>query len=325
MRLVIGSGCALAIAWSLGAGSARAAAPAITTLPTTVGTTSATVTGTVNPEGLATTVHFEFGLDSRFRIDGRPTTYSPAPELQVVPDFASHQVATTISGLLPNALYHMRLVATNGDGTTTSADQTFQTRADPAPPKPVLGKSENVAPAFGRVLVKKPRSRAFALLTERRQIPVGSQIDARRGTIKLTAAAGHGKLQTGRFGSAVFGLMQLRRGLEKGLTILRLLSDTGSCAAHPAADPRSDPFGPIATAALSGRVLQTLRASVHGHFRTRGRYSAGTVRGTTWETIDQCDGTLTVVQRGTVDVYDFGRRVTIPVHAGERYLASKTP
>ena len=35
------------------------------------------------------------------------------------------------------------------------------------------------------------------------------------------------------------------------------------------------------------------------------------------------DGTLTVVREGTVAVRDFGRRRTILVEAGERYLARK--
>jgi hypothetical protein len=52
---------------------------------------------------------------------------------------------------------------------------------------------------------------------------------------------------------------------------------------------------------LSSRVLRLLHASAHGHFRTIGRYSAGPVRGTEWQTIDRCDGTLTVDTKGFVD------------------------
>ncbi len=52
--------------------------------------------------------------------------------------------------------------------------------------------------------------------------------------------------------------------------------------------------GPTAVVArLSKKMLQTLNASVNGSFRTKGRYSASTVRGTTWNTSDRCDGTLT--------------------------------
>jgi hypothetical protein len=72
---------------------------------------------------------------------------------------------------------------------------------------------------------------------------------------------------------------------------------------------------------LSPKILQTLHAKAHGRFRTVGRCSAGTVRGTAWDTIDRCDGTLTVVHVHTVDVFDFTRHVTVAVRAGHQYLA----
>jgi hypothetical protein len=65
-----------------------------------------------------------------------------------------------------------------------------------------------------------------------------------------------------------------------------------------------------------------LHANAQGRFGTRGRYSAATVRGTVWDTVDRCDGTLTVVRRGTVLVTDFVRHVTVAVRAGQSYLAS---
>ena len=75
-------------------------------------------------------------------------------------------------------------------------------------------------------------------------------------------------------------------------------------------------------AKLSPKVLQTLTASDnHGSFRTKGRYSAATVRGTQWVTEDRCDGTLTKVKRGKVSVVDFHTRKTITLHAGQHYLA----
>ena len=77
---------------------------------------------------------------------------------------------------------------------------------------------------------------------------------------------------------------------------------------------------------MSPKVLQTLHARDHnGRFGTRGRYSAGTVRGTVWDTVDRCDGTLTIVKRGTVRVFDFRRKITITLHAGKRYLARARP
>jgi hypothetical protein len=68
-------------------------------------------------------------------------------------------------------------------------------------------------------------------------------------------------------------------------------------------------------------VVRRLRGSANGRFRTRGRYSAATVRGTIWDTADRCDGTLTRVQRGVVDVRDFRARRNVTVRAGRSYLA----
>jgi hypothetical protein len=64
-----------------------------------------------------------------------------------------------------------------------------------------------------------------------------------------------------------------------------------------------------------------LNANAHGKFTTKGQYSAATVRGTVWSVTNQCDGTLTKVQRGVVSVRDFVRRKTITLFTGQSYLA----
>jgi hypothetical protein len=131
-------------------------------------------------------------------------------------------------------------------------------------------------------------------------------------------------VQTGTFTGGLYALAQDRRGLSKGLTTLSLLEGLfagapsfSSCAAKAA-----DPSGPQGfSASLSTKVLQTLHASAHGRFRTRGRYAAATVRGTAWTMSDRCNGTLVTVQRHTVAVSDFVRHITVLVHAGHQYLA----
>ena len=62
-------------------------------------------------------------------------------------------MTASVSGLVPNAHYHVRLVATNATGTTFGADQTFTTPADKPPPPPVLAKSVNTKPVSGKVFV----------------------------------------------------------------------------------------------------------------------------------------------------------------------------
>ena len=85
------------------------------------------------------------------------------------------------------------------------------------------------------------------------------------------------------------------------------------CKAHKAAD--------ATTAALSTQTLQLLHASAHGKFRTTGRYSAATVRGTIWTIADRCDGTLTHDITDSIAVTDFAHHKTIILHAGQSYLA----
>ena len=51
--------------------------------------------------------------------------------------------------------------------------------------------------------------------------------------------------------------------------------------------------------------MRRLWGKGHGRFRTSGHYSAATVRGTKWLMEDRCDGTVTRVVRGTVEVEDF--------------------
>ena len=68
-------------------------------------------------------------------------------------------------------------------------------------------------------------------------------------------------------------------------------------------------------------VLGKLWGSGKGKFRTSGKYSSATVRGTIWLVEDRCDGTLTKVTRGTVQVRDLRRKKTVTVRAGHSYLA----
>jgi hypothetical protein len=84
---------------------------------------------------------------------------------------------------------------------------------------------------------------------------------------------------------------------------------------------RASPRAGEARAAASRKTLQLLRASAKGKFRTRGRYSAATVRGTKRTIADRCDGTLTRDIVHSVTVSDFVRRRTVVLHAGQSYLA----
>ena len=95
----------------------------------------------------------------------------------------------------------------------------------------------------------------------------------------------------------------------------------GSRARASAAAARGRRGALAGAAQLSRRTIRRLRSNAKGRFRTRGRHSAATVRGTVWITADRCDGTLTTVKRGKVAVRDFRRKRTVIVRAGKSYLA----
>ena len=67
--------------------------------------------------------------------------------------------------------------------------------------------------------------------------------------------------------------------------------------------------------------MRQLWGSAKGAFRTKGRFASATVRGTFWFIQDRCDGTLTQVIEGTVDVLDTVKHKTVSVTAGQSYLA----
>jgi 6-bladed beta-propeller len=189
-----------------------------------------------------------------------------------------------------------------------------------APSRPVLGQSVDVQVVSGKASIREPGSASFVPLTAATQIPVGSQVDARTGTIRLTAASTKANATfTGSFGGGLFSISQAKRRSAQGLTTLALLD--GVTKGSPSVRRCQAPKHGADIAASTGRTLGLLHATARGKFRTRGRYSAATVRGTVWDTIDRCDGTLTVVHRGTVAVTDFRLHKTVLVHAGHRYLA----
>jgi hypothetical protein len=182
-------------------------------------------------------------------------------------------------------------------------------------PAPVIGRTVNVVVRSGVVLVRRPGARGFTRLQGSAQIPVRSFLDTTRGTVGLTSAANaQGATQSADFYSGQFQVLQTR---FNPLTELRLSAGLGPC-------PRSSARG--GGSALSSFVRRRrLWGRGRGRFRTRGRHSAATVRGTTWLVQDTCSGTLTRVTVGRVTVRDFVRGRTINLRAGQSYVARRAP
>ena len=189
---------------------------------------------------------------------------------------------------------------------------------------PTLGATVNVALVKGTILVKLPRKggrigkgQKFVPLRTTRQLPVGTVIDALRGTVNLSAAGGKGgpALQTATESGTDFQVLQRRQ--DRGLTKLQLTTTASpvACASPGTRQAFAARRGP------SNKLLAALRSKVKGRFSTVTGNSSATVRGTEWDTLVRCDGTVTRVIRGVVSVRDFRLGKTIVVRAGQSYLA----
>jgi hypothetical protein len=116
--------------------SATGAPVSITNPASLIASLSATLNGMVDPHGLSTTVHFEYGTTTNYGLSSSPQTKTGN---------TYQNVAAGISGLSASATYHFRIVATNSAGTTYGADQIFTTLSATGPPVVTTNPATNVA------------------------------------------------------------------------------------------------------------------------------------------------------------------------------------
>jgi hypothetical protein len=188
-----------------------------------------------------------------------------------------------------------------------------------ASPVPKFAQTIVLKPISGRVLVRVPGGPgAFTTLTATRVVPVGTVVDTTAGRVSLTSATpAPAHFQTGQFFLGAFRVEQTRAG---GALVSLVLRDKAARSACGAPAPVAG-HNAARAAALGARILGLLRGTAKGRFRTVGRFSAATVRGTNWGVRDRCDGTLTVVRSGVVVVTDFRLHRSVIVRAGHTYLA----
>jgi hypothetical protein len=182
-------------------------------------------------------------------------------------------------------------------------------------PAPRYRQSVVVKPTKGTVKVRLPATKRYVALDRLDRLPLGASIDVRKGRIRLYAASdGHGGVQAASFYGGVFRVVQRGRVIE-----LQLRGPRPVCATRRSATASAD----TKKAKKTKRRTRKLWGSGRGRFRTRGQYSAATVRGTIWLVEDSCRSTTTRVKRGVVKVRDLKRRRTIVLRAGDRYVARK--
>jgi hypothetical protein len=180
----------------------------------------------------------------------------------------------------------------------------------PLPP-PEVGETVNALLIAGKVRYRLPGADSFVTLTDPVQVPIGTTFDTTAGRVTLIAASDdQGTTQNAWFYEGTFTLDQTTG--PRPITTLTLAGALPSC-------PKGS--GGRAAATTRKRRSRHLWGDGKGRFRTNGRFSAATVRGTRWVVSDRCDGTLTRVVRGSVTIRDRVRNKTVVIRAGQQYLA----
>jgi NHL repeat-containing protein len=93
--------------------------------PTTTTETTATLTGTINPQGWPTTYTFQYGTTTSYQ-----ATWPTIPITLGAPT-TTQNITIYLENLQPTTTYHYRLTATNPGGTTYGPDQTLTTTSYP--------------------------------------------------------------------------------------------------------------------------------------------------------------------------------------------------
>ncbi|MEX2195140.1 MAG: hypothetical protein WD844_07620 [Thermoleophilaceae bacterium] len=170
--------------------------------------------------------------------------------------------------------------------------------------------------------------RGFIPLTGTATLPVRTIVNTNDGKIRLKSAAAlsGSRTQAANFTFGTFQIIQkrarrpitemvLKGGTFRGCPRTRARRSSGVDADDSQRRRRR----------TSRSRVRRLWGDGRGRFRTRGRYSSATVRGTKWIVEDRCGGTLTRLPRrprnSRVDVRDNVRRKTIRLRAGRSYLA----
>jgi alpha-tubulin suppressor-like RCC1 family protein len=145
---------------------------------------SATLNAKVDPEGASVSdCHFEYGTSP---------SYGSSVQCASLPGSGSSPVAVSApaSGLSVGTTYHFRIVASNADGTSYGADETFAT---PSSEVPELGRCVKLKPASGRYTDSSCTTASAGEDTGKYEWHAGpgpkSHFSAKGGAVKLEVTA----------------------------------------------------------------------------------------------------------------------------------------
>ena len=259
-----------------------------------------------------------------------PGTATPGTDYQPVhgtvsfdPGETSKKIGVPIVGDTAgeaNQTFYVNIVGmTNGEPGKSRGTGTII--SDDGPPPPVFRQQVDAGPVSGNVTYKLPGDTVFNPLLVPTAFPIGTVIDATNGRVTLTIVDADGTVYSADFYE---GLFEISEQLADGTLVLKLVGGdfAGICGPSRTLASTSAPTKKKPPAKRNpGKSVRHLWGDGKGKFRTQGRYSSATVRGTRWLTDDRCFGTVTLVEEGIVDVFDFVTRKTITLTAGQSYVA----
>jgi hypothetical protein len=263
---------------------------------------------------------------------------APAPEPTAVPEARPSAPRDTDADGIPDGADNCpeRANADQADGDRDEVGDACEV-LPPGDVPPVAGVNTVAKLVSGEVFVKLParapaafapglraplREQPFVPLKGVASVPVGSEVDARKGTLTLRSAANGSapsakgaRSQEATIRAGIFAIKQakLKKRAKRAAAIptdFQLLTPPGAAAACASAKKRP------------ATKVRSLSISLKGVYRAIGGASTATTKGTAvFNTTDRCDGTLTEVGRGRVSVAAKSARKPVVVSAGRAYLA----
>jgi IPT/TIG domain/Bacterial Ig-like domain (group 3) len=178
----------------------------------------------------------------------------------------------------------------------------------------------------GTVLIRESSGAFVPLGGSTVSVPIGSEVDARKGVVRLVTAADYlpaqnrrHRVQVGTFSVGIFVVKQVtaKQALARARARhQRRLTGTPSTDLELITPPGAVGQARCRRTGTPGKgVVRALKGVGTGLYRTFGANSVTTVRSATWTVEDRCDGTLTEVRKGHATVTskhtDHPRPVTV--------------
>ena len=180
-----------------------------------------------------------------------------------------------IPGLKPATTYNYRVAATNNSGTTTGQHGEFTTE----PLKPEPGKRDRRRPRRPRPLQAPRPALAAAPRVRAPSFPVGVKFDTRRGLARAHEREPQGRYAD-RHGSAAASCRCASRGAPTAASTSTCAAATSAPAGRVRLHRGRASGSALASASRKRRVRRLWGNDSGGRYRTHGRHSHATVRGT---------------------------------------------